>query len=121
MNMLSLGPESLEGGWAHIWMDLPQPGPKGGGEQRAELPDGQLLLWLAEKDACPITLPGLGGEHLQWVVRHHWVLEIGQTWITWISRPALLPTGWVPLDQSFNGLKPPKWGCFNVFDLTGSQ
>lgn len=80
MNMLSLGPESLEGGWAHIWMDLPQPGPSDGGEQRAELPDGQLFLYMAEKDACPITfLPGSGAGHLQWDFRHYCVLETGQT------------------------------------------
>lgn len=80
MNTLSLGPESLKGGWAHIWMDLPQPGPSDGGEQRAELPDGQLFLWKAEKDACPITsLPGSGGECLQWDFRHHRVLDTGQT------------------------------------------
>ena len=44
MNTLSLGPESLKGGWARIWMDLPQPGPRSGGGQGAELPDGQLFL-----------------------------------------------------------------------------
>lgn len=53
MNTLSLGPESLRGGLAHIWMDLPQPGPKGGGEQGAELPDGQPFLRMLRKTPVP--------------------------------------------------------------------
>lgn len=45
MNMLSLGPESLQGGWAHIWMDLPQPALGQRQEAaEAELADGPLGL-----------------------------------------------------------------------------
>lgn len=79
MNMLSLGPESLKGGWAHIWMDLPQPGPSDGGEQGAELPDGQLFLWRLRKMPVPLPPCQAQGVSVYSGISDTRVLDTGQT------------------------------------------